>query len=109
MILWFACLNLGSPAVRSRPVQHGASRAKRDTEHGDLARLIDAHQLDPAVDTLAALAATLREQAAGLRAADEASEDWWTGYFDNFRREADAAERERAETDRLHALARSRR
>lgn len=64
---------------------------------------------DPAGVTLAALAATLRGQAAELRATDETSEDWWTGYFDNLRREADAAaERERAETDRLHALARSR-
>lgn len=52
------------------------------------------------------LSATLRDQAAVLRAAGE---DWWTGYFDRLRREDDAAaERERAETDRLHALARSR-
>jgi hypothetical protein len=111
-------------------VQH-PPRLRLDTVPGSRAlsrRLINAHQLDqaadtidlalttagqlphpdPAVDTLAELAATLREQAGELRATDETSEDWWTGYFNNLRRGSEAAaERERAETDRLHAWARA--
>lgn len=118
---------LGAAAVKHLP------RLQLDTVAGSRAlsrRLINAHQLDqaadtidaalttasrlphpdPAVDTLVKLAGTLRAQTAGLRAGDEAREDWWASYFDNLHRQAEAAwERERAETDRLHALARSQR
>lgn len=113
---------LGAAAVQHPP------RLQLDTVAGSRAmsrRLVDAHRLDqaadtidaaiaaagrlprpdPAVDALAALAAGLREQTTALRAAGE--EDWWTGYFDRAHREAQAAwERERAESDRLCAEAR---
>ena len=71
------------PAHQRPPARPGGRRRAR---HGQLLP-----HPDPAVDTLAALAATLRDQAAGLRTADEVSEDWWSGYFDNLRREADDA------------------
>lgn len=110
---------LGAAAVQHPP--------RLDTVAGSRAmsrRLINVHQLDqaadtidaalatagrlphpdPAVATLAALAAGLREHTAVLRAAAE--EDWWTGYFNCAHRAAQAArERERAESDRLHVAA----